>query len=117
MIPGKSCPFGDPSEVSIPFVHVCLHNPTDTFRSCSDISIERARRVRWNGIRCVSDWEGEGRIVIVASRLSPFDSGFDRVAVKGDLRGGGNGKEIGISIDSLIDRQFSLGHLNLSVRL
>lgn len=78
------------------------------------MSIDAVPRMRWNGIRCVSDWEGEGRIVIVASRFSPFDSGFDRVAIKGDLRGGGNGKEIGISIDSLIDCQILLRHLNLS---
>ena len=40
MIPAKSWPSGEPSDVSIPFVHVCLHNPIDTFGSVRDVTVD-----------------------------------------------------------------------------
>ena len=99
MIPGKSCPSGDPREVSMPFVHVCLHNPTDIFRSVAAGGIEGERRESWNGIRC--DGGGDGKIVNVASRFVPFIRGLEAVVMSGDLLDGGGEREIGISIESL----------------
>jgi hypothetical protein len=61
-----------------------------------------------------SDWKGEGAIDNVASRLPPLKSGFDNVAVKGNLRGEGSGNDIGISIDNLHPRQLSVSPSSLS---
>jgi hypothetical protein len=100
MIPGKSCPSGDPRDVSMPLVHVCLHNPTDILRSVIELRIEDELRESWNGIR----WgrgEGEGRIVNVASRFVPFVRGLEAVVIRGDLLDDGGGREMGISIESL----------------
>ena len=100
MIPGKSWPSGDPRDVSIPFVHVCLHNPTDILRSVIELRIEEELRESWNGIRW-GGGEGEGRIVNVASRFVPFVRGLEAVVTSSDLLAGGVGREIGISIESL----------------
>jgi hypothetical protein len=100
MIPGKSWPSGDPRDVSIPFVHVCLHNPTDILRSVDEDGIERELRESWNGIRW-GGGEGEGRIVNVASRFVPFINGLEAVVTSGDLLARGAGRETGISIASL----------------
>jgi hypothetical protein len=100
MIPGKSWPSGDPRDVSIPFVHVCLHNPTDILRSVIELRIEDELRESSNGIRW-GGGEGEGRMVNVASRFVPFINGLEAVVTSGDLLARGAGKEIGISIESL----------------
>jgi hypothetical protein len=105
MIPGKPCPSGDPREVSIPFVHVCLHNPTDTLRSVIDVGIERELRESWNGIRCEGESEGEGKIVNVVSRVVPFVKGLEAVVTSGGLLDDGGGREMGISIESLSSAQ------------
>jgi hypothetical protein len=41
-------------------------------------------------------------MVNVASRFASPDSGLEAVAIKGDLLDGDSGREIGISIDSLM---------------
>jgi len=99
MIPGKSCPSGDPRDVSMPFVHVCLHSPTDIFRSAAAGGIEGEKRESWNGIRC--DGGGDGKIVNVASKFVPFIKGLEAVVMSGDLLARSAGREIGISIESL----------------
>jgi len=101
MIPGKSWPSGEPRDVSIPFVHVCLHSPTDILRSVDADKSERELRESWNGIRC-GGGEGEGNIVNVASRFVPFVKGLEAVVTSGDLLADGGEREIGNSIDSLL---------------
>ena len=100
MIPGKSCPSGDPRDVSMPFVHVCLHSPTDILRSVGEDEIEGELRESWNGIRW-GEGEGEGKIVNVISRFVPLVNGLEAVVTSGDLLARGAGREIGNSIESL----------------
>jgi len=84
----------------MPFVHVCLHSPTDILRSVDGDEIEGELRESWNGIRWIKG-EGEGKIVNVASRFAPFINGLEAVVTSGDLLARGAGREIGISIESL----------------